>query len=63
MGQIIGGILAENQAIAQRAAKSVKIQYETLDTILTIEVCNRDETVYSIFLNGIIMSYNIENTM
>ncbi|XP_072032537.1 xanthine dehydrogenase/oxidase-like [Amphiura filiformis] len=37
VGQIIGGIVAENQAIAQRAAKLVKIQYEELEPIITIE--------------------------
>ena len=38
MGQVIGGIVAETQAQAQQAAKMVKITYEELPRILTIEV-------------------------
>jgi len=38
VGQIIGAIAAETQAQAQRAVKMVKITYEDLPTILTIEV-------------------------
>lgn len=37
-GQIIGAIAAETKAQAQRAAKMVKITYEDLPIILTIEV-------------------------
>lgn len=37
-GQTIGAILAETQPQAQRAAKAVKITYEDLPKILTIEV-------------------------
>ncbi|XP_031555377.1 xanthine dehydrogenase/oxidase-like [Actinia tenebrosa] len=36
-GQVIGAIVAETQAQAQRAAKAVKIEYEDLPRILTIE--------------------------
>ena len=38
MGQVIGAIVAETQAQAQRATKMVKITYEELPRILTIEV-------------------------
>ena len=44
MGQVIGVIVAETQAQAQRAAKMVKITYEELPRILTIEVKN---TIYN----------------
>ena len=38
-GQIIGVILAKNQALAQRAAKAVKVTYEDIEpAIITIEV-------------------------
>ena len=40
VGQVIGVIVAETQAQAQRAAKMVKITYEELPRILTIEVKN-----------------------
>ncbi|XP_077292706.1 xanthine dehydrogenase-like isoform X2 [Arctopsyche grandis] len=36
-GQIIGAIVAKDQAIAQKAAKAVKISYEDLKPIITIE--------------------------
>ena len=38
VGQVIGAIVAETQAQAQRAAKMVNISYEELPRILTIEV-------------------------
>ena len=38
MGQVIGAMVAETQAQAQRAANSVKVTYEDLPRILTIEV-------------------------
>ena len=38
VGQIIGAVLAETQSQAQRAAKMVKVTYEELPRILTIEV-------------------------
>ncbi|XP_033106622.1 xanthine dehydrogenase/oxidase-like [Anneissia japonica] len=37
VGQVIGGIVADNQDIAQRAAKLVKIEYEEFEPIVTIE--------------------------
>ena len=38
-GQIIGVILAKNQALAQRAAKAVKVTYKDIEpAIITIEV-------------------------
>ena len=36
-GQVIGAILADTQAQAQRAAKAVKIDYEVHTPIITIE--------------------------
>ena len=36
-GQVIGLILADDQMTAQEAAKLVKVEYEELDSILTIE--------------------------
>ena len=38
VGQVIGAVVAETQAQAQRAAKMVKISYEELPRILSIEV-------------------------
>ena len=38
VGQVIGAVVAKTQAQAQRAAKMVKISYEELPRILTIEV-------------------------
>lgn len=40
VGQVIGAIVAETQAQAQRAANLVKVTYEDLPRILTIEVNN-----------------------
>ena len=37
-GHIIGAIVADDQATAQRAAKLVKVEYRELEPILTIEV-------------------------
>ena len=37
-GQVIGAIVADTQAQAQRAAKAVKVEYEDLPSIITIEV-------------------------
>lgn len=38
MGHIIGAIVADTQVHAQRAAKAVKIQYEELQPVVTIQV-------------------------
>lgn len=38
VGQPIGAIVADTQALAQRGAKLVQIQYEELEPIITIEV-------------------------
>lgn len=37
-GHVIGAIIANTQAEAQRAARAVKIQYEELPAIVTIKV-------------------------
>lgn len=37
-GQIIGMVLADNQLIAQRAAKLVKVSYADMSSIITIDV-------------------------
>ena len=39
-GHIIGAVLAETKIQAQRAAKAVKVTYEDLEPIITIEVRN-----------------------
>lgn len=38
VGHIIGAVLADTQLNAQRAAKAVKVQYEELQPIVTIQV-------------------------
>ena len=38
IGQIIGMIVAKGQPLAQRAAKLVKVTYEDLPSVITIEV-------------------------
>jgi len=48
VGQIIGAIAAETQAQAQRAARMVKITYEDLPVILTIEEAIAAESFYDI---------------
>uniref|UniRef100_A0A182PJ61 Aldehyde oxidase/xanthine dehydrogenase a/b hammerhead domain-containing protein n=1 Tax=Anopheles epiroticus TaxID=199890 RepID=A0A182PJ61_9DIPT len=46
-GQIIGAIVAENQTIAQRAARKVKVTYEELQpVIVTLEDAIRLESFY-----------------
>lgn len=38
VGQMLGMILAESELIARRAARLVKVEYEKLPTVFTIEV-------------------------
>lgn len=38
VGHIIGAVVADTQVHAQRAAKAVKIQYEELQPVITIQV-------------------------
>ena len=38
IGQVIGLIVAESKPLAQRAAKAVKVFYEVLPAVITIEV-------------------------
>jgi xanthine dehydrogenase/oxidase len=38
-GQLVGMAVAETQVRAQEAARSVRIDYEELESIVTIEVC------------------------
>ena len=40
-GQIIGMVLAKSQPLAQRAAKAVKVTYDDLPSVITIEVSGR----------------------
>lgn len=37
MGQVIGAVLAESAAIAEKAAKLVTVRYEELPPVMTIE--------------------------
>ena len=48
VGQVIGAVLADTQFHAQLAAKAVKVQYEELKPIITIEVryCSSIVTLY-----------------
>ena len=41
IGQVIGLIVADSAPLAQRAAKLVKVTYEDLPSIITIEVGHR----------------------
>ena len=41
MGHIIGGVLADTQEHSRRAARAVKVTYEDLTPIVTIEVRRR----------------------
>lgn len=43
VGHIIGAVVADTQLHAQRAAKAVKIQYEELKPIVTIQVGARND--------------------
>lgn len=47
-GQVIGAIVADNQALAQRAARMVKIEYDELNpTIITIEDAIKHKSYHS----------------
>ncbi|CAH3019046.1 unnamed protein product, partial [Porites evermanni] len=48
VGQVIGAVVAKTQAQAQRAAKMVKISYEELPRILTIEEAIAAESFYDL---------------
>ena len=39
VGQVIAVVLAEDELIASRAVSSVKVTYEDLPPLITIEVC------------------------
>ena len=41
IGQVIGLIAADSQPLAQRAVKAVKVTYEDLPAVITIEVHGR----------------------
>uniref|UniRef100_A0A673BTV6 Xanthine dehydrogenase n=1 Tax=Sphaeramia orbicularis TaxID=375764 RepID=A0A673BTV6_9TELE len=47
VGHIIGAVVADTQSHAQRAAKAVKIQYEELPTVVTIQVTSHTPRVTS----------------
>jgi len=38
VGQIIGGVLAETRELANKASSMVKVEYEEMPAIFTIEV-------------------------
>ncbi|XP_072309679.1 xanthine dehydrogenase/oxidase [Eucyclogobius newberryi] len=46
VGHVIGAVVAETQADAQKAAKSVKIQYEDLPTVITIQEAIEAQSFY-----------------
>lgn len=48
-GHLIGGIIADTKAHAQRAAKSVKVAYEDLPPIITIEEAIEKQSFYGSF--------------
>lgn len=50
VGQIICGLVATDPSIAQEAIKLIRIQYEEMKPIITIEVCSK--TMNDYFLNG-----------
>lgn len=54
MGHIIGAVLADTQLHAQRATKAVKIQYEELQPIVTIQVrpVTSDSSLVAVFRCG-----------
>lgn len=60
VGHIIGAVVADSQLHAQRAAKAVKIQYEELKPIITIQVRPEppERSVITVELNHIFVSFN-----
>lgn len=45
-GQIIGAIIADNQVIAQRAARFVKIEYDELPVVITVHDAIKNKSYY-----------------
>ena len=45
-GHVIGGVVAVSKKIAQNAAKTVKVSYEDLPHIITIEVSRIQVELY-----------------
>lgn len=43
VGQVIGAVIAETKDAALKAAQAVKVEYEDLPPIITIEVLKRIE--------------------
>ena len=60
MGQIIGIVVAKSKSIAQRAARSVKVTYNKLHAVLTIEVKFNYQSVHVIkdYMNFYIGCYS-----
>ena len=54
VGQVIGAVLADTQFHAQLAAKAVKVQYEELKPIITIEVryCSSSVTLHLTYITS-----------
>lgn len=46
VGQVIGAVIAESKNIALKAAKAVKVEYEDLPPIITIEVLTKNNERY-----------------
>ena len=52
MGQLLGGVMAETYTQAQRAARAVRVEYEELPHVNTIQVCTTAAKPF--FLLGIV---------
>ncbi|XP_023932386.1 xanthine dehydrogenase/oxidase-like [Lingula anatina] len=59
-GQVIGAIVADTKTHAQRAAKAVKIEYEDLPTVFTIEEAIAKESYYPHEAKALIKSGDTE---
>ncbi|XP_070578679.1 xanthine dehydrogenase/oxidase-like [Ptychodera flava] len=46
IGQVIGAVVADNKEIAQRAAKLVSVQYDELESVITIEEAIKKESFH-----------------